>query len=203
MTDKQILRVKTQITEARRALSAEKRKYGWYDDSYGRRYVIGELYLKIQDFKGLARYHTWFYKEFEDDIGGPELLLAWGVGFISLGKKELAALRIAELENLNSYLLPILVGQDTGPIDKYEWANYAQHDYAVAVANRLTKMIPAPVIKTLEQVYQDPAYLALKEELVETYRLIKSMPSGPERTHLRRKQKALKPGMEARLLELL
>lgn len=45
MTEKQIERLKQKIKKERAALSAEKRKFGWFDDSYGRRYYIADLYI--------------------------------------------------------------------------------------------------------------------------------------------------------------
>ncbi len=77
MTEKQIERIKKKIRSCRAQLSAEKRKYGAYDDSRGIRYIIPELYLKLEDYKGCLRYFNWFQKEFIDDCGFPDFLLQW------------------------------------------------------------------------------------------------------------------------------
>lgn len=49
MTEKQIAKVKSKIRSLRARLSAEKRKFGGYDDSRGIRYVIAELHLKNKE----------------------------------------------------------------------------------------------------------------------------------------------------------
>ena len=53
MTDKQIEKIKLSIKKHRAALTAEKRLYGGFDDSAGRRYYISDLYMKIADYKGV------------------------------------------------------------------------------------------------------------------------------------------------------
>ena len=62
-----------------RALAADKRQWGCYDDSTGPRYLPPALYLKQQDFKGAMRYFNWFHKNFDDDAGYPTFLLEWTI----------------------------------------------------------------------------------------------------------------------------
>ena len=79
MTEKQIEKIKLSIKKHRTALTAEKRLYGGFDDSAGRRYYISDLYMRIADFKGAITYKKWFDKNFPDDIGGPLLSLNWSI----------------------------------------------------------------------------------------------------------------------------
>ncbi|UFH57660.1 hypothetical protein [Spirosoma sp. KNUC1025] len=52
MTPKQIQRLEKKIAAIKRALAAEKRKFGGYDDSRGLRYLPTRYYLQLGDIKG-------------------------------------------------------------------------------------------------------------------------------------------------------
>lgn len=71
MTPSQITRIQTRIIKMRKILSAERARFGGYDDSAGRRYTILNLYISIADYKGAAVYLRWFFKNFPDDSGFP------------------------------------------------------------------------------------------------------------------------------------
>jgi hypothetical protein len=71
MTPEQVTRIQTKIIKLRKVLSAERARFGGYDDSAGRRYAVLNLYVSIGDNKGAAVYLRWFFKNFPDDSGFP------------------------------------------------------------------------------------------------------------------------------------
>ena len=72
MTPKQSQRLIKKIADLKRALAAEKRKFGGYDDSRGLRYLPTRYYLQLADYKAGLAYTRWFAKAFPDDIGLPD-----------------------------------------------------------------------------------------------------------------------------------
>ena len=52
MAPKQIEKIQNKIAKIKRALAADKRQWGCYDDSRGLRYLPPALYLKLQDYRG-------------------------------------------------------------------------------------------------------------------------------------------------------
>lgn len=74
MTDKQKERIKDKIKQVKSTLTAEKRKYGAFDDSRGLRYLPTEWSIRIGDYDGGLKYLKWFNKNFPDDMGFPEFL---------------------------------------------------------------------------------------------------------------------------------
>ena len=83
ITEAQVERVNLKITKLKKTLASDKKRCGgYYDDSIGIRYLIPEQYLKIQDYKGAARYFNWFNKTFPDDIGFPFFLFEWTVALV-------------------------------------------------------------------------------------------------------------------------
>jgi hypothetical protein len=77
MTPKQVEKVKSKITNIKRALASERKKFGGYFDKRGLRYAPPEYYLKLQDYKGALTYFRWFDKNFSDDSGNPIFLFEW------------------------------------------------------------------------------------------------------------------------------
>lgn len=62
MTPKQTQRLSKKIADIKRALAAEKRRFGGYDDSRGLRYLPTRYYIQLADYKGGLSYTRWFAK---------------------------------------------------------------------------------------------------------------------------------------------
>ena len=109
MTPKQADRLKKKITDIRRVLAAEKRKFGWYDDSRGLRYFPTKYYLQLGDVAGGLTYTSWFAKNFPDDAGFPDFLFEWLVILfknVKIKEAEQKAIETfcADIHLLNSFL---------------------------------------------------------------------------------------------------
>ena len=131
MTPKQAQRLLKKIADIKRALAAEKRKFGGYDDSRGLRYLPTRYYLQLQDYKGGLAYTRWFAKTFPDDMGFPDFLFEWAVLLYKAapadrGKLDLAKAKIWQTFCANSYVLDKFFGHPIQPLPKYEWSNLAQ-----------------------------------------------------------------------------
>lgn len=97
MTEKQIERIRTKITQVKKALAADKKQWGGYfHDGSGIRYMCPELYLKIRDFKGALNYFRWFAKNFPDDVCYGEFYVEWAITLFKLGRLEEAGLKVVE-----------------------------------------------------------------------------------------------------------
>ena len=129
MTPKQIQRLEKKIADIKRALAAEKRKFGGYDDSRGLRYLPTRYYLQLGDYKGGVTYTRWFAKTFPDDIGFPDFLFEWTVLLFKAGKFDQARIKAWQTFCSNTYILDTFLGNPVQPIAKYEWSNLAQESF--------------------------------------------------------------------------
>jgi hypothetical protein len=120
MTEKQIEKIRLSIKKHRAALTAEKRLYGGFDDSSGRRYYIPDLYIRIADYKGAITYKKWFDKNFPHDIGGPLLSLNWSIAYFGLGQMTETKIYTIDTAFQNVYLHGLLLDRDVRRIDMYE-----------------------------------------------------------------------------------
>jgi hypothetical protein len=88
VTEKQNERLLKKIADVKRALAAERRKFGCYDDSRGIRYLPTKYYIQLKDFSGGLKYLRWFEKNFPDDTGFPEFLFEWTILLFKAGKTK-------------------------------------------------------------------------------------------------------------------
>jgi hypothetical protein len=126
MTPRQIQRIEKKIADIKRALAAEKRKFGGYDDSRGLRYLPTRYYLQLADYKGGLAYTRWFTKAFPDDIGFADFLFEWSVLLFKADKIADAEAKIWQTFCANTYVLDKFFGHPIYPIQKFEWSNLAQ-----------------------------------------------------------------------------
>ena len=126
MTPKQIQRLEKKIADIKRALAAEKRKFGGYDDSRGLRYLPTRYFLQLGDYKGGLAYTRWFAKTFPDDIGFPDFLFEWTVLLFKADKLDQARAKAWQTFCSNTYILDKFMGLSIQQIPKYEWSNLAQ-----------------------------------------------------------------------------
>ncbi len=123
MTPKEIEKYKKYIADVKRALAAEKRKFGAIDDSRGMRYYPPKAYIKLQDYKGGLAYLKWFAKNFPDDIGFPDFLFEWVVILFKLNKLIDAEKKAIKTYCSNTYLFDKYFDKPIIPINKHEYSN--------------------------------------------------------------------------------
>lgn len=110
MTPKQADRLKKKIIDIRRVLAAEKRKFGWYDDSRGLRYFPTKYHIQLGDVAGGLTYTRWFAKNFPDDAGFPDFLFEWLVILFKNGKIKEAERKAIETFCADTHLLNSFLG---------------------------------------------------------------------------------------------
>lgn len=123
MTPKQIERLKKKIADIKRTLTAEKRKFGGYDDSRGIRYLPTKYYIQLGDYSGGLTYTKWFNKNFPDDCGFPDFLFEWTIILFKNSKIKEAEKKAFETFCSNTYLFDKFFGRPIMPIDKWEGSN--------------------------------------------------------------------------------
>jgi len=184
MTDKQIQRIRKRIKSYRAILASEKRRFGGYLDSPGIRYVIAELYLQIQDYKGALTYFRWFSKQFSDDIGFPDFNLFWAATLFENSKIPESLAKIYETSFSNTYLPELIAGADPAPIDKSESSNTKTLEYAKQIYTDCIELISLGFQIYLTSVVESEEYKANLNKYISIQKLIKDEPVGPMRSNL-------------------
>jgi hypothetical protein len=120
MTPKQAERLHQKITAIRRALAAEKKKFGAFDDSRGLRYLPSRYYVQLGDFKGGLTYLRWFQRSFPDDAGFPDFLFEWTLILFQNGKLWDATQKAIETYRADTHLLGAFLGRPSTPVEPWE-----------------------------------------------------------------------------------
>lgn len=70
-------KIKNTISRYKRTMSKEKKEWGMIRDGSGNRYLLGPLYIRIDDTQGALKHYRWFETTFPDDSGEPFHRMAW------------------------------------------------------------------------------------------------------------------------------
>ena len=129
MTPKQIERLQKKISNVKRTLASEKRKYGCYDDSRGIRYLPTRYFIQLGDYSGGLKYLKWFAKNFPDDGGFPDFLFEWTIILFKNGKTKEAEKKAFQTFCSNTYIIDKYFGKPIIPVIKWEGSNLEAPSY--------------------------------------------------------------------------
>ena len=172
MTERQIDKIKLSIKRHRALLAAEKRKFGGFDDSAGRRYYIADLYMRISDYKGAITYKRWFDKNFPDDIGGPMLSLYWSIAYYELGRIPETKIYTIDTAFQNVYLHGLLLDLEVSWIDMYEHG-YDMLGFAQSMIKPCKKVATQPYLDWLSTFMDTDDYKGPVNKFIALNKLLK------------------------------
>ena len=182
--------IKKKATAIQKALEKEKQTYGFINDGRGKRYQAALLLLEIEDYKGLLKYYDWFYAHFPDDIGFPELHLSWVYTALNTGQDALLHKHLVELEDINTYVLPKLLGQPVERVEKWEGSNLETEEYADYLLEKhvLRELLTPEVKARLLTISQSEVYQSYKQRFLAYQVEIDTLPVGPKRSRALQKR---------------
>lgn len=129
MTDKQKHRIKDKIKKIKSTLTAEKRKYGAFDDSRGLRYLPTQWSIRIGDYDGGLKYVKWFNKNFPDDMGFPGFLFESTIILFKTAQLKEAEDCAMRTYFSNIFLFDTYFKKELHHVDKNVNASFQQADY--------------------------------------------------------------------------
>lgn len=174
MTPKQAERLQKKISDIRRALAAEKRKFGAYDDSRGLRYLPTKYYLQLGDYRGGLTYLRWFGRNFPGDGGFPDFLFEWTVILFKSGKLKEAAQKAFETFCANTYLFDRFFGRPVFPVDKWEGSNLAAPSFTERFPYSSRQAELADFSVWLENLTLSEAFTYQSSRYIEVYKRLKT-----------------------------
>jgi len=101
-------------------------KTGYGGDGYGKRYLLGPLYLLLGDLDGALTSFEWYENAYPDDCGEPYQYLMWALALHRGGFKHAAFNKLYQTILENLYLVPYLLGQNTQPLEIWHGSNLAE-----------------------------------------------------------------------------
>jgi tetratricopeptide (TPR) repeat protein len=132
-------RVRERIRRYERALKKEL-EAGYGGDGYGKRFLLGPLYMLMGDVEGALASFEWYEKAYPDDGGEPYQYLTWALALFRGGRKQEAFNKLYHTMLENLYLVPFLLGQNPQPLDIWHGSNLEWIEYAVSVPQELLSL---------------------------------------------------------------
>ena len=184
MTPKQIETRKNKIAGIKRTLAAEKRKFGAYDDSRGRRYLPTKFYIEIGDYAGGLAYIKWFEKNFPEDRGFPIFLFEWTIILFKNGKTKDAEKKALQTFISNTYILSKFLEKQFPDLDKEENSNWAMPSLAEQLTYSKSNVELLDFSDFLSSFVLSEKFYKIANEFIYIQKLLKTEPVGQVRSQL-------------------
>jgi hypothetical protein len=177
-------KIRARIRRYERELRKEQEKFGYIRDGYGKRYLLGPLYLLMGDVEGAVKSFEWFEQTFPDDIGEPVHFLCWTLALYRSGDVAQAAQRLRQTMLSNLYLIPHLLGREQEELDIGYSTNYEQKEFLDYVPPEIWTLWGAPELQWAGETYDSPELHRVRARFIEVHEQLKSEPPGPRRSAL-------------------
>jgi hypothetical protein len=186
-------RIRDQIRRSERALQRELAT-GYGGDGYGKRYVLGPLYMLLGDVDGALASFDWYVDAYPDDGGEPYQYLTWALALFRGGRRSEAVHKLYQTMLQNVYLVPFVLGHHPRRLDIWHGSNWEWPEYAAEVPKELLNLWDDVALQWARDVSDHPTVAARRARYVEIHRELKDEPRGPRRTALVRESFALRTG---------
>jgi hypothetical protein len=177
-------KIKARIARYERALRKEQKQYGNIDDGYGKRYLLGPLYMLLGDEIGAVRSFEWFEQTFPDDIGEPIQYLCWTLALHRTGDTAGATRKLRDTMLSNLYLIPHLLGEDQEELDVWHGTNIAEKGYLEYWPPEIWALWDDTALKWARETYHSDEFRRVRGRYIEILEQLGSEPRGPRRSRL-------------------
>jgi len=184
MTPKQIERIQNKIAKIKRALAADKRIWGCYDDSRGLRYLPPALYIQLQDYKGAMRYFNWFNKNFDDDSGYPIFLFEWTITLYKNKKMKEAEKMALRTFFSNTYLINKFLDKDQLNLNISEHTNWENQELVENLIYKHNSLELEDFTEWLSEFITSEKFNQYADEFINIQRKLKTETVGITRSQL-------------------
>ena len=177
-------KIRERIRRYERGLRQEAERFGGIDDSAGKRYLLGPLYLLMGDLAGAVRSFEWFEQMFPDDAGEPFHSLCWTLALYRSGNIPQAMQKLRHTMLSNLYLIPHLLGEEQSELDIWHGSNVAMKDYLHYLPPEFEALWDPPALQWAKETYESAGFRRVRSRYIEIYRQLKQERPGPRRSQL-------------------
>ena len=177
-------KIKATIARYRRLLNNEWKEHHFISDGAGIRFMIGPLYLRIDDTKGAMAHYQWFEKMFDDDSGEPFHRMGWTLSLHRHGDDPGAErmLLIAMLTNL--YLFPLLFGDDPEIEEGRYGSNRTELAYITEAPKWMLNLWTEEELRWARDLYYGDQAVKIRERYVTIHQFLELERPGKKRSAL-------------------
>lgn len=148
-------KLRARIRSYERKLEQEKKEFGAFMDGSGKRYLLGPLYLLMDDIEGSIKSFEWFENEFSDDVGEPYQYLCWTLALYKSNNLNEAKKKALETVFQNLYLIPYLFQIEQKQHDMWHSSNMEWLEYTEYLPAEFIDLWDDKALEWLKQFYND------------------------------------------------
>jgi hypothetical protein len=176
-------RIRQRIRRYERALKKELED-GYGGGGYGKRFLLGPLYMLMDDVDGALASFDWYQAAYPDDGGEPYQYLTWALALFRGGRRQEAFNKLYQTMLENLYLVPFLLGRNPQPLDIWHGSNFEWIEYAFELPQELLDLWDDVALQWARDVSEHPAVVEKVARYVAIHRELESEPRGPRRAAL-------------------
>ncbi len=177
-------RIRERIRRYERALKREL-EVGYGGDGYGKRYLLGPLYMLMGDVEGALASFDWYEDAYPGDGGDPYQYLTWALALFRGGRRQ---------EAFNK-LYQTMLESNPQPLDIWHGSNLEWIEYALEVPQELLNLWDDNALQWAREVSEHPLVVEKVGRYVAIHRELKSERPGPRRSALVHDSYALKTAL--------
>ena len=177
-------KIKERIRRYERAFKKDELEYGFIRDGYGKRYLLGLLYLVLNDTEGAYKSYEWFEETFPDDAGEPLCYLCWTLTLYRKGDTDSASNKLIQTMLQNLYLIPHLLGLNPQRFDIWHSSNYEDIEYLHYLSPVILELCSKGELTWINEQYHSQKFKAIRDKYIDIHRQLKTEPRGSKRTEL-------------------
>ena len=173
--------IKNIISRYERNMVKEQKEWGMIRDGSGNRYLLGPLYLRIDDTQGALKNYQWFETTFPDDSGEPFHRMAWTLALHQNDDNKAANKMLLKTMLQNLYLFPLLFGENLEQIQMYHGSNLAELPYVQHAPKWMFALWSDSEIDWAESVYYSHLTTIVRDRYITIHQFLELEPPGENR----------------------
>jgi len=177
-------KIRERIKRYERALLKEQDQFGIIGDGYGKRYLLGPLYMIAGDVEGAISSFEWFEKTFPDDIGDPIQYLCWALALHRTGQERAASDKLLQTMLMNLYLIPHILGLNPKTLDIWHGSNFEEIECLYYYSPEVFQIWDERDLEWASKLYNSQRFNNIRERYIEIHKQLKNEPVGIKRTRL-------------------
>jgi hypothetical protein len=179
--EKEKEKILKKIGKIRARLLAKKKRLGWFDDVKGSRYIVVELYVKIQDYKNGSNYLNWFHRSFPGDIGFPEFLFESLIIRYKTKKIAMAQMLAEQTYFANTYIFDEYFGRPKVPVERYLNSKTATFNWLSNFPYKSNQEDLEDFSEWLDDYLKTDRFVSVKNQILQFEDQLKNLPLGIKR----------------------
>jgi hypothetical protein len=174
-------KIKQRIRRYERSLRKDNPLHG---DGYGKRFLLGPLYLMLGNVQDTLDHYTWYQNTYPNDGGYALNFLCWAITLFRHGDMVEAEMKIIKTILSNIHLIPFILGHKIPSLDSWEGRYYNELFEIEDFPHEILEYITSEEMEWIEALYNSPKLTIIRKKYIENDDQLQNLPRGEKRTKL-------------------